>query len=1229
MYEIIGYTPKQRVTDRSKKSLCLKIALQNKNRLIKEKLVFMLIKKYSSFSFQKTLTVIEFTRIGDLSHNLMYIKFINILTSKKSSRKKRFFVKKLYYTHLIFGFYKKFTLLMNQFYPIIIQNLMKSKPLLKKNNRDIYLVSKNSGVLRGRGENLNFNKKKISIKKFYNNNLPEYTQSLGWFDSTGRRINTFSMILDKVLYIFKKINSLISYKQLNPKVLLEEITSLLIDTRTGRYDIFTLCILKNYREYPKIKATISNWLKWLLLDEDCTWNQKLSNKIKLEFFFEHNSLSSDISSEKKIKKLVNIKLYSLSKKFKFKCKIKMLKNTYENFKIYFSTSRKYLLIFKNSTVFGTRGSLFKQSQILAISTIPLLSNCVIGTSIYKESFFKINFNLYESVLFVSMWIFFENTNCILITLDLYYNVFQKSISLFSHYFRNILKNTSKSNCFDNSSCKLKKKIKKCLVKNNSSRFFSFSTINVQSEINRILKKILPMEKQGFIWYIATQTSSYQKLSWIETLVIFDTLMLVKEYLTEKIKKIFKRYTKKEYNKENYFSFIQPYKICTIQTLIRNKKQPLLNFTIIDTTNNSEIKRITLTYDTKLIIPLLIFICVRFKISFLFFIFKSKLDEHLLVFIKKQFVKTTGSKSFQLFSSYFKLTSKVIFDLINCIVIPADDTYSILKNKPTYLTWGKNPRVFTIIQLILRGPLVYLWFLGELNLTRRKIVGLNSEIFFISNTPLILLFNLKQLYFNQYNKIFITQEKKDYKMIDRSFYNMGPQKLFYVLDKILLNANEHKKIENCIPRSIYSIETVSTCNQVNFYYKKNVDFLSNIRILGFKIYKTFKKILCHTSIIKWYYQLVHNIFKTRVSLSVLNLFKIGGLDGLFEIKKKNHIYLSKISKILIKYLENQFTPKIIYLTANKKKKLCLDEKLSGKFKSWREMCIELNTHRNVTFFDKFKKSRMNMIQGTFSSGFNFFIEKNFISNYDHRFNYLIFKKLSYIPAKIISIYPKISQIKFSSLIDDKRFLVFNNQSNYAPLAYNSYSNPFKFLQKQYNFSYCSPKSATNLVRNKKLNNWFVRVSTKNSFKISFITDEKLLYFFTFQIDIFWDKKYSRFIYKWKRKIFAGSERIYQNFLKPFRIQFDLIANHKDFISCGPILFKNFVNLAFQEGKQISNFFFTFADDEFLIFDFIFRNKIGFDTKGQFYYSSGVYFLNNNRHLDLDSIKNAIMKEIEIT
>jgi len=166
--------------------------------------------------------------------------------------------------------------------------------------------------------------------------------------------------------------------------------------------------------------------------------------------------------------------------------------------------------------------------------------------------------------------------------------------------------------------------------------------------------------------------------------------------------------------------------------------------------------------------------VRFKISFLFFIFKSKLDEHLLVFIKKQFVKTTGSKSFQLFSSYFKLTSKVIFDLINCIVIPADDTYSILKNKPTYLTWGKNPRVFTIIQLILRGPLVYLWFLGELNLTRRKIVGLNSEIFFISNTPLILLFNLKQLYFNQYNKIFITQEKKDYKMIDRSFYNMGPQ-----------------------------------------------------------------------------------------------------------------------------------------------------------------------------------------------------------------------------------------------------------------------------------------------------------------------------------------------------------------------------------------------------------------------------------------------------------------------
>merc|ERR1712166_1240446 len=338
-------TSKQRVTDRSKnytampmlskKSLSLKIAFQNKNRTKTEKVVFMLIKKYSSFSFQKTLTIIEFTRIGDLSHNPMYIKFINIFTSKKSSRKRCFIVKKLYYIHLIFDFYKKFTVLMNQFYPILIQNLMKCKTLLKKNNRNMYVVSKNSWVLCGRGENLNFKKKKISIKRFYNINLPEYTQSLGWFDSTGRRINTFSMVLDKVLYIFKKINSLISYKQLNPKVLLEEFTSLLIDTRTGRHDIFTLCILKNYREYPKIKATISNWLKWLLLDEDCTWNQKLSNKIKLEIFFEHNNFSSDISSEKKMKKLVNTKLYNLSKKFKFKCKIKMLKNTYENFSIFF------------------------------------------------------------------------------------------------------------------------------------------------------------------------------------------------------------------------------------------------------------------------------------------------------------------------------------------------------------------------------------------------------------------------------------------------------------------------------------------------------------------------------------------------------------------------------------------------------------------------------------------------------------------------------------------------------------------------------------------------------------------------------------------------------------------------------------------------------------------------------------------------------------------------------
>jgi hypothetical protein len=51
--------------------------------------------------------------------------------------------------------------------------------------------------------------KKKSIKNFYNFDLPEYCQTKGCFDSTGRRTNSFVMIVDQALYVVKKFIGLL------------------------------------------------------------------------------------------------------------------------------------------------------------------------------------------------------------------------------------------------------------------------------------------------------------------------------------------------------------------------------------------------------------------------------------------------------------------------------------------------------------------------------------------------------------------------------------------------------------------------------------------------------------------------------------------------------------------------------------------------------------------------------------------------------------------------------------------------------------------------------------------------------------------------------------------------------------------------------------------------------------------------------------------------------------
>ena len=1227
MFEIFTLIPKQNIVGGpeeiistsflSIKSIYLNFVLKIINYQsiywIKKKImIFMFIKKYSFYNIQKTITITEIIKTTVLNFNLNHIKFINTFTAKKTFSKKNLFIQKQYFNHLKVLSYEKFIILQIQFYPISIQNLA------NKQKTNMYINEKNFNIYYKKTKEAILKKKNISIKKFYNVDLHEYTQSLGWFDSTGRRINTFSMVLEKVFYIYKKINLLILHKKLDQKILLQDLISILLNIETGKTDIFSLYLLKNYNEYSTVKSTILKFLKWTFLEDNSVWNERYSIKIEYGNFLGHNSFSSDKSIDKGAIKLRNNKVYNLYRNFRVNYKMNTLKYNYENFNIHFSIHRKNLLNKHNIKIILERSPLFKICQILLDSDIQFTIDCVVDMNIYKESFSKLNYKLHESIIFVLIWSFFENSNFISIALDVYFNVFQKSLKSFSEFFSNIIKTIKKSNCYDKTNCKLKKKIKNYIIKKDLGKKFSFSTNGIHFETKGIIKKIPQLEKQKYSLYLATETSSCQKLDWFGTLVITDTLILVKEYLNEKIKKLFKSRTK------DFFStVIKPYKFCALQSLMKDKNQTLLYFTVIDSIDNSNFKKITIKYDLKSISYLIIFICVKFKIKYLFFIFKNNLDEQLLISIKKQIIKTVESKSFLLSSQYFKMISRMVLDLINCMMIPVNKKVIFSKKKPNYLVTKKNSHVFKIIQAIHRGPIVYLWFLSEGHLSSNNLSDEESELFFFVKDPFILMFNLNLLYSFQNTKILIGKEKKEYKLLDKNFYEIGQQKIFYMLKKnYFIQYDIKEKFEK------FSDSTLScNFNVNNFYYKKIVDSLSNIRIYNFKIYKIFKKILCYKSILKWYYQLIYNIINTKNNISISSFSNSKYLSRSLERKRKPSVILLKISKILFSYLENRFTPKIIYSITNKKTKITLIENISNALKSWRATCLELNTFENVIFFDNFKKSRMNLIHGTFNSGFNFFIEKNFISNFVLNFNYIIFKKLIYIPAKMISIYPKLCQIKFSSLIDNKRFILLTSQSNYKFFGNNCISRPFEVLIRDYNFLFYYSQDLPSYTLKKPFD-WVINLFIKNSYNISFIAEPKTLSFFFFRIELFFDKRHSKDIYKWRRKIFTCPEKLYQNLLKPFKKQFNLISIHKDFIGCGSILFEKFIERISQERKQTSNFFFTYVTDRFLIFNFVFKDKLGIALKGEFSYSSGTFFLNNNRYLNVDAIKTKIIKNTNI-
>ena len=108
---------------------------------------------------------------------------------------------------------------------------------------------------------------------------------------------------------------------------------------------------------------------------------------------------------------------------------------------------------------------------------------------------------------------------------------------------------------------------------------------------------------------------------------------------------------------------------------------------------------------------------------------------------------------------------------------------------------------------------------------------------------------------------------------------------------------------------------------------------------------------------------------------------------------------------------------------------------------------------------------------------------------------------------------------------------------------------------------------------------------------------------------------------------SSEQLFLKLLKPFRLQFFEIIKHPDFVDCGSTIFKTMINSNKIKHKLHWDFLFTFVDDHFLTFDFVFKNKIGIKAFGTFFYASGVYFSGNKKFESIDALKNKFIERID--
>lgn len=1196
-------------------------------------LMFIQTGKYSVFNILKIISAFEIKKSKEINFNLTYVKFKNIFFEKRNNPKKCIFNHRSFYSFVQFFFKRKYNSLSFQFNPVLIINLVNSDSLLILNFPILFfnewfsssLFIKKKSIISVVKNELTVKKellkKKISMKKFYNFYLPEYLQSQGSFDSTGRRINSFAMIVDQTLYIFKKVNSFILNLKKNFQIFFKEIHSLVNDFQGGKNDVCKFCVLKHQKN--NFISGLKNFcfLKLKIFQKINKWTRKYSSKIRIKLCCGHMLTPSDQSVEKII---FNLKKNSINK-LQFNCypyhTTNLLKRSFENLNLFQTSFRTRLLHFAKKKIVTLNFLIFKKYDTVDFQNTLIEIKCVFDLIFYKESFLKLDFKLYEYCLFIFIWNFFGNLNFISITLDLFYNVFQKRLSTYLTYYIQIIKKFimfGGQQAFNNRSLW---KLKNYLRKRKLNLHYFISIDMLKSEFNKISASNGKTKNLKFGWYFSLKTSLNQKIKWNEIKVLIDLSYLIKECLAEKFKILFKTIQ----NKKN----LKIYKICSVKISEHTslKKNCSLTLSIINLKDNFKFKKIKINCDLKNSSSLLMFICAKFKISFILFLSNCKTSGNLLIYIKNQFSKVSDSSGFPLNNQYFHNYPKNIFESLKCIMI---------QNCENKLQFSKNLRpsvekqisiIFIINQLILRGPVVYLWLLKKTS-TNKENWGLKSEFFFVKKLHEIIVFSIKEFYSNSLDPLTSLFFKTSAPPIGNFSCNMGPQKISYIFKKNFLFEKIEKK---CLGHN-YEVKFLNnfafSINSNNKTLKKLVFCLSTVRVLNFKLYKILKTIFFHISKFKWHYQLVFNVIKLQTTLknfhSSIDYPRVSKIRPNINI---NNFYLIEAFEILIGNIKKYFLPKVFYYKLEKKVKPALKKSSMCVFKSWRENFVESNLNGTLKILENFKKPGPNMIIGILNTGCSFLIEKNFIFNYRHRFEHLIFKKLNSVPAKIVSVYPKISQVKFSSLIDDKRFLLIERKFDKNFFKAVSIFEPFVFLEGKLDISYCNIRNVTNFVKNKKLKDCFVRILNRDTFTLSFIVDEMRKNFFSFHIHVFFDKETSNYIYQWKNKLFFGQNNFYKNFLKLFENSFRVLINHVDFLGCGSNKLENFVNNMRHEKKKIFRFFFTFVDDEFLVFRFICKDIIGIQIKGNFRWFSGIYLFNNYKFVNLESLKNWIFKKMD--